>query len=202
MTYCLSLDTSAHSASVAIADSSGVIGSLRSDQKQKHAEFINFAAEKLLFDLKLKLNSINVILLNRGPGSFTGLRVGIAFAKALSFSFGAKVLTMTTPELLAFEAGGVGDFVYKEDAQNSEYYFAVLKDLKFTVEPHLLRKSDQIPHLEQTSFISKGAEFNGARLLAELFIKNPAQFKTYDWKSLTPLYLKSSAAEELLILRK
>lgn len=199
----LAVDTSSVTASVAlIKNSKKSIVFRKSHGAQKHAEFLNQSLSEILIEAGAELNEVDTLLYNCGPGSFTGLRVGAAFMKALAFAKKAKVHSLTTPQIIAASQGGIGEFYYIEDAQNSEKFFAELSGLNLKSPITLVRKNMSPNISENSKSLTRAESFVGAVTLIETFINFPNIFQTFDWNSLHPLYLKASAAEELLILRK
>lgn len=100
----LAIDTSCHAASIAVVDSNEAEPlDLRSQTMAKgHAEALPIMAEEALRAIPGGLESIERIAVTIGPGSFTGIRVGVAFARAMGLALAIPVVGVST--LAAFAA--------------------------------------------------------------------------------------------------
>ena len=95
----LALDTSADSGSVALVDHDRIRGEYLFSGAQAHSE-------RLLADSACSLADIDLLAVSLGPGSFTGLRVGISTAQGLALAAGKDLLGVPTLEAIAFQARG------------------------------------------------------------------------------------------------
>lgn len=95
------LETSGRSGWVSLIDESRCLGVTRLDQGRRHARDLAPAVGKLLADQGLKPAQVDAIAVSQGPGSYTGLRVGIASALAFRFATGCHLLTVPTFDILA-----------------------------------------------------------------------------------------------------
>ena len=102
----LALETSAHVASVAIVDETGLIGELTLHTEMTHSQKLMPAIESLMAQLDLKIADMDGIAVASGPGSFTGIRIGVATAKGLAHGSGLKVIPVSTLEALAWNLAG------------------------------------------------------------------------------------------------
>lgn len=98
----LGFDTSAKTASVAIFEDGRLAAEIYLDSGFTHSETVLPMAKALLDSARLKPSDIDVFAVNVGPGSFTGLRIGIAAVKALAMSLNKKCAAVSTLEALAF----------------------------------------------------------------------------------------------------
>jgi tRNA threonylcarbamoyladenosine biosynthesis protein TsaB len=126
----VNIETATSAVGVAIGDESGVLDSIEVLEGRRHAETVIPAADELLTRLGRSKREITHIGVDSGPGLFTGLRVGLAVAKALSLAADLPVLACSSLELLAWEAllrGEVnegGELVSVVDARRGEVYGA------------------------------------------------------------------------------
>ena len=100
----VAIDTSTTTLSVALSLPSGRILKKNYPDLKKHAELLLPAIQELLKDADLSLDKLDAIAVVVGPGSFTGLRVGIVAAQALAYSLGIKVVPITSLEAMAYSA--------------------------------------------------------------------------------------------------
>jgi len=101
MAFILSIDTSINTASVSIAIDGIVLAKEINTDTRSHGAFIQNAISKLFLDSKKNLNELDAIAVVNGPGSYTGLRVGLATAKGLCFSLNKPLILLNTLEILA-----------------------------------------------------------------------------------------------------
>src|SRR5688572_19804666 len=98
----LALDTSAAAGSAAIVrDGAGVIAR-GGDGSRTHGERLPLELMAILDEAKLTLDAVDAFAVVTGPGSFTGLRVGIATIQGLAMARGKRVAPVSTFEALAF----------------------------------------------------------------------------------------------------
>lgn len=94
--YLLAFDTFSTSASFAIGYNEEILASLEFESKISHTQNIIDSVTFLLNKLKIDVKEIKGIIVNRGPGSFTGLRIGLSFAKGLSLANNAFIIGFDT----------------------------------------------------------------------------------------------------------
>ncbi|MGH7456047.1 MAG: tRNA (adenosine(37)-N6)-threonylcarbamoyltransferase complex dimerization subunit type 1 TsaB, partial [bacterium] len=92
----LGIETATTICSVGIADNEKVIAEIRFDIKNIHAEVLSESIEQLLRLSGIALKNIEAFAVSIGPGSFTGLRIGLATAKGLAFAGGKPLVAVGT----------------------------------------------------------------------------------------------------------
>lgn len=101
MALILNIDSSLETATVSIAKD-GIIWQYELNAVQKqHASFLHSAVQKLTNDLHIKLHELDAIGCTIGPGSYTGLRVGLAAAKGFCYALNKPLITIGTLEAMA-----------------------------------------------------------------------------------------------------
>jgi tRNA threonylcarbamoyladenosine biosynthesis protein TsaB len=98
----LGITTSTAQVGCAIGGHEGVLGSLHSTRGRRHAETLVPAIDVLCRQSRVELGDIGAIAVDVGPGMFTGLRVGVAAAKALSHAHRLPMVGVSSLDLLAF----------------------------------------------------------------------------------------------------
>ena len=83
----LSIDSASKVATVAILDDNNLIAEYTLNNKLEHSTLIMDIVDKLLTDSDLDIDDIDGFVVSKGPGSFTGLRIGMATIKGLSLRF-------------------------------------------------------------------------------------------------------------------
>ncbi len=97
----LAIESSTKIASVTIASGDQILGTIVSDNPKTHSEFLNSAIDRLLALNSLKIDSLSRVCVSIGPGSFTGIRVGIAIAKTISYFLRIPIYAVDTLSCLA-----------------------------------------------------------------------------------------------------
>ena len=116
----LALDTCLTACSVAVIDGERVLASSREVMARGHQERLAPMARDTMAQAGLTFDWLERIGVTVGPGSFTGLRVGIAFAKGLASALGLPAVGVGTLEAMAAEATGVAFAVI--DARRDQVY--------------------------------------------------------------------------------
>ncbi len=98
----LAIDTSSDTATVAVMEDDILLGEYIINHKKTHSQKIMVMIERLLEDLELSVSDIDVFSAAVGPGSFTGLRIGVATIKALAHSVKKPTVGVSTLEGLAY----------------------------------------------------------------------------------------------------
>lgn len=98
----LAVDTSSNVATVAVMEDELLLGEHILNHKKTHSQKIMSMIEQLLSDLELSVDDIDIFAASVGPGSFTGLRIGVATVKALAHATGKRVVSVGTLEALAY----------------------------------------------------------------------------------------------------
>jgi tRNA threonylcarbamoyladenosine biosynthesis protein TsaB len=124
----LSLDTSSPSGSVAILRDEITLGVISTRAEENYSSRIFRHLEFLLNDLALKLEEFDLFAVSAGPGSFTGLRVGITAAKGWAEVYRKPVVGVSALEAVAFQArAGMAVLVPALDARRGQIYFGVYR---------------------------------------------------------------------------
>jgi tRNA threonylcarbamoyladenosine biosynthesis protein TsaB len=104
MAYLLIIDTSTELATVCISKDSKVLAYEQNSSQRDHAAFVQPAIQKLIDRTKIKLKTIDCVAVAGGPGSYTGIRVGMASAKGLCYALDVPFIIMNTLEIMALSA--------------------------------------------------------------------------------------------------
>lgn len=96
----LAIETTGQEASVAIINNQGLVGEEISTQKLNHLQNLMPMVDKLLEKCRLTIDDLSLIAVSEGPGSFTGIRIGIASARALAQVL--EIHTISVPTLKSF----------------------------------------------------------------------------------------------------
>jgi tRNA threonylcarbamoyladenosine biosynthesis protein TsaB len=120
----LILETSGRVASVALAEGDRLLVTRRLDEARRHARDLAPAVASLLADQGWRPRDVQAVLVSRGPGSYTGLRVGVMSAKAFAYAAGCALLAVDTFAAIAQQAPpGCDRLDVLADAQQDRVYF-------------------------------------------------------------------------------
>jgi tRNA threonylcarbamoyladenosine biosynthesis protein TsaB len=120
----LILETSGRVASVALAEGARLLGTRRLDEARRHARDLAPAVAGLLMEQGWRPRDVRAVLVSRGPGSYTGLRVGVMSAKAFAYATGCALLALDTFAAVALQAPtGCDRLDVLADAQQDRVYF-------------------------------------------------------------------------------
>lgn len=111
---------------MALWDGTGVLAERSEEAARRHSDLMAEFMGSLLAQRGLSVSDIVAIAVANGPGSFTGLRVGVSFAKGLAMGLGAKLVALNTLEALALSSGADEGLVSPMlDAKRKQVYSAL-----------------------------------------------------------------------------
>jgi tRNA threonylcarbamoyladenosine biosynthesis protein TsaB len=119
----LILETSSRTAQVALALADELRGARRLDEARRHARELTPALTALLVEQGWRPRDVQAVIVSRGPGSYTGLRVGIMSAKTFAYATGCALLAVDTFAALALQMpASVARVDVVADAQQDKVY--------------------------------------------------------------------------------
>ena len=121
----LAIETATEGCATGLRTASGLEIIKLVDENRQHTEELTVGIQELLREAGLKASDINRVVVDHGPGLFTGLRVGIATAIALAQGIGAEIVGISSLELLAHgahDAGVRGTLVCAVDGRRGEVF--------------------------------------------------------------------------------
>ncbi len=126
----LGIDTATQQVGTAIGGHEGVLAAFQSAKGRRHAETLVPAIRFLCAQTKVELSDIGAIAVDVGPGLFTGLRVGVATAKAMASALKIPMVPVTSLDLLAFEVRwSPRRIVSVVDARRGEVFYAFYRQV-------------------------------------------------------------------------
>jgi tRNA threonylcarbamoyladenosine biosynthesis protein TsaB len=161
----LNIETSTTNCSVSLSKE-GEILVLKEDNNNKysHAERLHSYIDEVLIEAKIPLSNLDAISISKGPGSYTGLRIGVSAAKGLCFAIDKPLISVATLEALAHQIKiEEGVIVSMLDARRMEVYSAVFntefQQIRDT-QAQILDKQSFKDYLEEGKvyFIGNGVE--------------------------------------------
>ena len=167
----------------------------------KHSLTLMPYVEELLTEASISLNELDFFVVVTGPGSFTGIRIGVATIKALAFACSKKVIALTSFDLIAYADNAPNKVCCLVDANHDNYYCAFYSDKKQENPPSFLsyeQLKDCIGDFKPASI--KQTLFSESVICDTLSgLKNAVnamQENVCDYNEIEPLYVKRSQAEE------
>lgn len=127
MSYILNLETATKNCSVALAkEGKTIVYKEIADEGYSHAERLHVFIEEVIKKAGISLNDLAAIAVSQGPGSYTGLRIGVSAAKGLCYALGIPLIAVDTLQILASQANvSDGLIVPMLDARRMEVYSAI-----------------------------------------------------------------------------
>ena len=124
----LAVDTSATAASVAIAEKNKIIGEFSINTSLTHSQTLITMIDDLLKNTGLSINDVEAVAVNSGPGSFTGVRIGVAAVKGIAFPHDLPCVSVSTLYSMAYKMLGNDCIVCAVmDARGSQVYNAIFR---------------------------------------------------------------------------
>lgn len=182
--YILLLETATDSCSVALTDGTDIITEKYINQPKAHASLLAKYIEEILLESNLNVADCSAVAVSKGPGSYTGLRVGVSCAKGLCYGASVpliSVCTLATITQMAIDNRhyqGEGDYLIVPmiDARRMEVYTANFNsngDQLTPVEAKILDENSYAEELAAGPVLFTG---NGAEKFKELVAGNPNAF--------------------------
>ena len=124
----LAFDSTAKVASVAVTENEHLLGLYNIDNGLTQSELLLPMAENLLNSLKLSFDDIELLAVTSGPGSFTGVRIGVSLVKGIAFTKNIPCVSVSTLEALMQNLSSLeGILVPVMDARRNQVYNAIFK---------------------------------------------------------------------------
>ncbi len=182
MALILSLETATNICAVALHENGELLGELSSPIERSHGSVLTVLIDKLLTNKKIDKQRLSAIAVSIGPGSYTGLRIGLSTAKGIAFSFDIPLIGIISLEGIAkhaqLNAKGHQFYIPMIDARRDEVY-TLIADSTFRI----IKKTEALI-LESNSFeelLGKGKVLfcgDGAQKAQHLIKEsNNAQYK-------------------------
>lgn len=165
MALILCLETATTNCSVSLSKD-GALLDLKEDKSNNysHAEKLHIFIDEILKENNLEVADLDAIAVSKGPGSYTGLRIGVSTAKGLCFSLEIPLISIATLASLAAQVKQENRFIIPMlDARRMEVYSAVfdadLNEIRET-RAEILDENSFLDYLDKgkTAFIGNGVE--------------------------------------------
>jgi tRNA threonylcarbamoyladenosine biosynthesis protein TsaB len=183
MSIILGLETSTKICSVAISEGNKLLALKEEGGEYSHSEKLTVFVEEVLQKAGLKLSQIDAIAVSKGPGSYTGLRIGVSVAKGLCYALDKPLIAVDTLQAMAFgmSLNEKSDlYAPMIDARRMEVYTALYNEENEMIKEVTAKIIDE-NSFEETLKENKIIFFgDGAQKCKEALSKSPnAMFSTY-----------------------
>lgn len=165
MAYILNIETSTKNCSVSIAKDGELIAFKELNTgNYSHAEMLHPFIADCMKESKLTFDQLDAVAVGKGPGSYTGLRIGVSAAKGLCFSNDLPLISINSLEVLAHSCKASSGYIIPMiDARRMEVYCSVFnagKELVSETEAKIIDETSFQSYLEQgtVTFLGDGAE--------------------------------------------
>ena len=209
----LCIDTSSKLCGVGIFENEKLIDKIELNNGLTHSETLMPILKQILEKNSLVLKDFDLIAVDIGPGSFTGIRIGVATAKAFSDSLTIPCVGIDSLEILAYQIKEPSIVCSAIDCKNDNCYFALyeLRNNEYVIlEAPSAKTKQEVTDLLNSKYSNKeikfvGDAFSSESLFNHLSVKNLnlAALKkftrnNFHGEEILPLYLKKSQAERQL----
>lgn len=223
----LAIDASGLSGSVAYISDYKLVGEYYICHKLTHSQTIMPMLEHLKGLIGFEMNEIDAVAVTSGPGSFTGIRIGVATAKAMALAMGVPIIGIPTLDVMAHNISFAEQIICPiMDARRNQVYTAIYKWNNGTLEregDHLAVEIDELLAKlggRQTIFLGDGVDvlkgkitdvmgdaaqfapsflhMQRASVLAQLACEAFEKGEMIDADEFIPIYLRKSQAEREL----
>lgn len=145
MVYILNIETATKNCSVSVGlDGKTIALKELSEEQFNHAEKLHVFIQDVLNEAEISLKNLSAIAVSKGPGSYTGLRIGVSSAKGLCYALNKPLIAVDTLEVLAHQINIENGFIVPMiDARRMEVFTQVFNNDKEVVdEPYALIVED------------------------------------------------------------
>lgn len=187
----LAADTSLPILSVALVSDGALIGAIALEGRGSRNEKLLPAIDWLLTESSIDRHSIDLFAVTRGPGSFTGVRIGLATIQGLALALGRPVCAISTHEAVAF--GEAGRVAIVDDAGRGEWYVSHFDDGVETLAPHLGKTPEDDRRVIRLAEVMQ--RDNVALRSARRAIDLEQRGEGARYRDVTPIYVRLAEAE-------
>ena len=198
----LAIDTSGKNLTVLIKNNGKTYGYYDKECGVNHSVNLMPQVEKLMKEANFFLKDADFFACVVGPGSFTGIRIGVSTIKALCFAFNKPCLSITSFDTLAYNENN-GKVLALIDAKHNGIYACGYNDKAVDFEPKYILREQAEKLCKNYDLIVSSQEIDGLKVkVVSLFdglinaIEEKIDQISYDIESLSPLYCRKSQAEE------
>lgn len=191
----LAIDTSTTHSSCAVMDDNNIVGDFSINQSMSHNEILLVMVDEMLKKLNVDIEDIDLFVAVTGPGSFTGIRIGVTVVKALAMALNKPIVAVNTLEALSFGVFSDKKKIPLIDARGERVYYGVYEGInnENIVSPALLTIDELLEE-----FLDKG-EFVFVGDCVNLYKDRILENKNFE---ITPACLNSCISKNACVIGK
>lgn len=155
MALILNIDTATDTASVCISENGHSIAFREHSQQKEHASFVHAAIHSILKEAGKELKQVDSFSVTSGPGSYTGLRIGLATAKGFCFALNKPLITINTLEVMALAA-----MTNEPSLNNSKILYCPMIDARRMEVYTAIFNRDMAIELQPSAIVLESSTFN------------------------------------------
>jgi tRNA threonylcarbamoyladenosine biosynthesis protein TsaB len=144
------------------------------EEGYSHAEKLHVFIEEVIAEAGISVQDLNAIAVSQGPGSYTGLRIGVSAAKGLCFALNLPLIAVDTLQTLASQANvATGKIIPMLDARRMEVYSAIFNaglEIERATEAEVITEDSFADYTETIYFVGDCADKCKAVLTKENFV--------------------------------
>jgi tRNA threonylcarbamoyladenosine biosynthesis protein TsaB len=193
----LAADTSLPILSVALVNDGALAGALALEGRGSRNEKLLPAIDWLLSENGVDRRTLDLLAVTRGPGSFTGVRIGLATMQGLALALGRPVCAMSTHEAVAF--GEPGRVAIVDDAGRGESYVSLFEGGRETLAPHIGVAPEDCRVIRLADLMQRD---NVALRCARRAIDIEQRGEGAHYRDVTPIYVRLAEAEVKLLQKQ
>lgn len=193
----LAADTSLPILSVALVNDGALAGAVALEGRGSRNEKLLPAIDWLLAENGIDRRALDLLAVTRGPGSFTGVRIGLATMQGLAMALGRPVCAMSTHEAVAF--GEPGRVAIVDDAGRGELYVSCFDDGREGVAPHIGTAPEDRRVVRLADVMQRD---NVALRCARRAIGILERGEGDQYRDVTPIYVRLAEAEVKLLQKQ
>lgn len=125
----LAIDTSTTHSSCAVMNDNNIVGDFSINQSMSHNEILLVMVDEMLKKLNIDIEDIDLFVAVTGPGSFTGIRIGVTVVKALAMALNKPIVAVNTLEALSFGVFSDKKKIPLIDARGERVYYGVYEGI-------------------------------------------------------------------------
>lgn len=203
----LAADSSLPLLSVALLSDRALLGAVALEGKGSRNEKLLPAIDWLLAESGKQKKDVDLFATTRGPGSFTGVRIGLATIQGLALALGKPVVAMSTHEAIALGEGASSDeasdnlarIAVYDDAGRGEFYLSVFEGHREVIAPRLATEQQREELTRGAALVLPVAEFlqhaNVAVGCARRAVEIATRGGVEPYSDVTPIYVRLAEAE-------
>jgi len=182
MMHILGVDTSGQSCSAAVIDEKSMLAEVNFDRPESHSKHLMEIIKMALGLAKIEISGVNGFAVTRGPGTFTGLRIGISSVKGFAAACARPVVGVSSLEAIAMQSASINGLVCPMiDARRGEVYTSVYR----AEDRGLIKEKEEavLPPDKAVANINEPCIFvgSGACLYEKIILKRMGNLAEFAW---------------------